>query len=83
MYPQEEFLLDPAVVRRNDTSALSIDEWTGVKKLRDEDIPDDIQPQSIQPVGGVWVRLMGAFSTGQVLSYGDCGLGWGSGKPAG
>ena len=26
---EEEFFLDPAVVRRNDTSAASIDEWTG------------------------------------------------------
>ena len=25
----ESFLLSPAVVRRNDTSAKSIDEWTG------------------------------------------------------
>ncbi len=26
---EEEFLLPPLVVRRNDTSATSIDEWTG------------------------------------------------------
>jgi hypothetical protein len=27
---EEEFLLPPLVVRENDTSASSIDEWTGV-----------------------------------------------------
>lgn len=31
---EEEFLLDPAVVRRNDTSAASINEWTGERMLR-------------------------------------------------
>ncbi len=31
---EEEFLLDPAVVRRNDTSAASINEWTGERTLR-------------------------------------------------
>lgn len=30
----KDFLLDPAIVRRNDTSALSINEWTGEKTLR-------------------------------------------------
>ena len=29
-----EFFLHPAVVRRNDTSAKSINEWTGEKTLR-------------------------------------------------
>ena len=29
-----EFYLHPAVVRRNDTSAKSINEWTGEKTLR-------------------------------------------------
>lgn len=30
----QEFLLDPAVVRRNDTSAASINEWTGERMIR-------------------------------------------------
>lgn len=30
-YKDEEFVLDPAVVRRNDTSAKSLTEWTGVQ----------------------------------------------------
>ncbi len=47
----EEFYLDPATVRRNDTSALSIDEWTGAKISDDADVPDDILPLEIRSVG--------------------------------
>ncbi|KAJ7518551.1 hypothetical protein O6H91_21G073600 [Diphasiastrum complanatum] len=48
---QEEFFLHPATVRRNDRSAQSIDEWTGEQRLRYSDIPENIEPQIIRPLG--------------------------------
>lgn len=73
----EEFMLHCAMVRRNDTSAASVNEWTGERTLRDEDIPEDIEPASINAlgnyavqitwqdgfnqVGGVWVRRLPFF----------------------
>jgi len=49
--------LDPATVRRHDTSAASINEWTGEKMLRDEDIPDDVEPTAVTPVGNYAVQI--------------------------
>ncbi len=53
----EEFFLHPAVVRRNDTSARSINEWTGERTLRDEDVADDVAPASVQPLGNYAVQI--------------------------
>ncbi|KAI7842036.1 hypothetical protein COHA_004236 [Chlorella ohadii] len=66
---QEDFLLDAAVVRRNDTSALSINEWTGEKTLRDEDIPDNIEPAGWQPVGNYAVQITWPDGFSQIASY--------------
>jgi DUF971 family protein len=52
-----EFALSPAVVRRNDTSARSINEWTGEKTLRDGDIAEDVAPASVQPLGNYAVQI--------------------------
>ena len=52
-----EFALSPAVVRRNDTSARSINEWTGEKLLRDADVAEDVQPASVQPLGNYAVQI--------------------------
>ena len=52
------FLLDPAHVRRNDTSAASINEWTGEKLNRSENISDDIQPDTIAPLGNYAVQIL-------------------------
>jgi DUF971 family protein len=65
----EEFLLNPAVVRRNDTSARSVDEWTGQRILEDKDIPDDIQPQDVQPLGNYAVQITWADGFSQVASF--------------
>lgn len=54
---QREIFLDAATVRRNDTSASSINEWTGEKMLRDEDVPDDIEPGAISPLGNYAVQI--------------------------
>ena len=90
-HDEGEFWVDPAVLRRNDTSALvsqpraigdsvtvtvavaatvapyrnspclactqSINEWTGERMLRDEDIPDDVAPEEINPLGNYAVQI--------------------------
>lgn len=66
---EEEFLLDPPVVRRNDTSAASINEWTGERTLRDGDVPDDIEPAAWQPVGNYAVQITWQDGFSQVAPY--------------
>ncbi|GAB4816276.1 hypothetical protein N2152v2_003322 [Parachlorella kessleri] len=66
---QEEFLLDPATVRRHDTSAASINEWTGEKMLRDEDIPDDVEPTSVTPVGNYAVQITWQDGFNQIAPF--------------
>ena len=53
----DEFYLDPATVRRADTSAASINEWTGERTSRDADVPEDIRPASIGPLGNYAVSF--------------------------
>ena len=52
------FLLDPATVRRNDTSAASINEWTGERLSRSDNIADDIRPDTIAPLGNYAVQIL-------------------------
>ena len=54
----EQLLLDPATVRRNDTSAKSINEWTGEKMSRDSDVPEDIKPESVAALGNYAVQIL-------------------------
>lgn len=54
---EEEFLLHPATVRRNDRSAQSVDEWTGEQKVQYGDIPEDIEPEEIRPMGNYAVSI--------------------------
>ena len=56
--PPAEFYLDPATVRRADTSAASINEWTGERMSRDADVPDDVRPASVGPLGNYAVRAV-------------------------
>jgi Mrp family chromosome partitioning ATPase len=67
--PEDEFALDPAVVRRNDTSAASINEWTGEKMLKDESIPDGIAPSTISPVGNYAAQIGWEDGFNQVAPY--------------
>lgn len=54
---EEDLFLDPAIVRRNDTSAASINEWTGEKILKDEDVPDTIEPELISALGNYAAQI--------------------------
>ncbi|GKA53363.1 hypothetical protein Tco_0746678 [Tanacetum coccineum] len=47
----EEILLNPTTVRRNDRFAQSVDEWTSEQKLMYGDILEDMEPEEIQPMG--------------------------------
>lgn len=62
------FLLDPANVRRNDTSAASIDEWTGERLSRSNGISDDIKPDTIAPLGNYAVQILWQDGFNQVRS---------------
>lgn len=64
------FLLDPAHVRRNDTSAASINEWTGEKLSRSDNVPDDIQPDTIAPLGNYAVQILWQDGFNQVWAGG-------------
>ncbi|KAF6172912.1 hypothetical protein GIB67_035466 [Kingdonia uniflora] len=66
---EEEFLLHPATVRRNDRSAQSIDEWSGEQKLQYADIPEDIEPQDIRPMGNYAVSITWPDGFSQIAPY--------------
>lgn len=42
---------DVVNLRRSCPCAVCIDEWTGKKTLKDEDVPDTVRPVSIKSVG--------------------------------
>ncbi|KAL8237043.1 hypothetical protein R6Q59_018124 [Mikania micrantha] len=65
----EEFLLHPAIVRRNDRSAQSVDEWTGEQKLQYGDIPEDIEPEEIRPMGNYAVSITWPDGFSQIAPY--------------
>ncbi|KAK6151782.1 hypothetical protein DH2020_014417 [Rehmannia glutinosa] len=65
----EEFFLHPATVRRNDRSAESVDEWTGEQKLQYTDIPEDIEPEEIRPMGNYAVSITWPDGFSQIAPY--------------
>ncbi|XP_011623370.1 fe-S cluster assembly factor HCF101, chloroplastic isoform X2 [Amborella trichopoda] len=65
----EEFLLHPAIVRRNDRSAQSVDEWTGERKLQYADVPEDIEPEDIRPMGNYAVSITWPDGFNQIAPY--------------
>ncbi|KAL4571564.1 hypothetical protein LXL04_018325 [Taraxacum kok-saghyz] len=65
----EEFLLHPATVRRNDRSAQSVDEWTGEQKLMYGDVPEDIEPEEIRPMGNYAVSITWPDGFSQIAPY--------------
>nr|XP_043631815.1 fe-S cluster assembly factor HCF101, chloroplastic isoform X1 [Erigeron canadensis]XP_043631816.1 fe-S cluster assembly factor HCF101, chloroplastic isoform X1 [Erigeron canadensis] len=65
----DEFLLHPATVRRNDRSAQSVDEWTGEQKLQFGDIPEDIEPEEIRPMGNYAVSITWPDGFSQIAPY--------------
>ena len=65
----EEFLLHPAEVRRNDTSARSVNEWTGERMLQDDDISDDVRPQEVAPLGNYAVQITWEDGFNQVAPF--------------
>ncbi|XP_065849839.1 fe-S cluster assembly factor HCF101, chloroplastic isoform X2 [Euphorbia lathyris] len=65
----DEFLLHPATVRRNDQSARSVDEWTGEQKLQYTDVPEDIEPEEIRPMGNYAVQITWPDGFNQIAPY--------------
>ncbi|KAL9324550.1 hypothetical protein ACSQ67_009407 [Phaseolus vulgaris] len=66
---KEEFFLHPATVRRNDRSAQSVDEWTGDQKLQYNDVPEDIEPEEIRPMGNYAVSITWPDGFSQIAPY--------------
>jgi len=64
---QQPFFLEAAVVRRHDTSAASINEWTG--EPRAVEVADDIGAMGVQPVGNYAVQITWEDGFNQVASY--------------
>lgn len=65
----EEFLLHPATVRRNDRSAQSIDEWTGEQRLKSSDVPENIEPELVRPMGNYAVSISWPDGFNQVAPF--------------
>lgn len=65
----DEFLLHPATLRRNDRSAKSVDEWTGEQKLEYGDVPEDIEPADIRPMGNYAVSITWPDGFSQIAPY--------------
>lgn len=59
--------LEPAEVRRNDTSAASINEWTG-ERLNAEFAPD-VQPQAVNALGNYAAQILWEDGFNQVAPY--------------
>ena len=65
----DEFLLEPAMVRRNDTSARSVNEWTGERIDPGAGVPDDIEPNEIAPLGNYAVQISWEDGFNQVAPF--------------
>ena len=46
-----------------------MNEWTGERTLRDEDIPDDVLPADIQPLGNYAVQITWQDGFNQVAPF--------------
>jgi hypothetical protein len=67
----KDYWLEPIVVRRNDTSATSIDEWTGERLNRHEGVSMSIKPAAIQRVGNYAVSILWEDGFNQVSCRGS------------
>jgi hypothetical protein len=65
----EEFLLHPATVRRNDTSARSVNEWTGERTLRNEDVAEGVLPAEVSPLGNYAIQITWQDGFNQVAPF--------------
>ncbi|MEW5302528.1 MAG: hypothetical protein WDW36_005305 [Sanguina aurantia] len=63
------FMLLPALLRRRDTSATSVNEWTGLRQVLDGDISETIQPMTISPLGNYAVQITWEDGFNQVASF--------------
>jgi hypothetical protein len=54
--PEEPFFLEAALVRRNDTSARSINEWTG-EALGAAEVSEGIKPMGVAPMGNYAAQI--------------------------
>lgn len=62
------FWLDHVTVRQHDSSAVSINEWTG-ERLGVSDVSADIQPQGVVPLGNYAVQITWEDGFNQVAPF--------------
>ncbi len=65
----ERVELAPRKVRLACACAVCINEMTGEKVLRDEDVPEDVQPQSIEPMGNYAVAVQWSDEHSSIYPY--------------
>jgi Mrp family chromosome partitioning ATPase/DUF971 family protein len=63
----DEFLVPGPVLRRNDTSATSVNEWTGQRIVAE--VPPGVKPLSINPLGNYAVQISWDDGFNQVASF--------------
>ena len=65
---RDAFCVRPAAVRRADTSAAAIDEWTG-ERLAPANVSEEIKPLGIAPVGNYAVQITWDDGFNQVAPF--------------
>lgn len=73
--PQEPFFLEAGLVRANDTSARSINEWTG-EALGAGEVPAGIKPIGVAPMGNYAVQIQWEDGFSQVGMWVCCRVWW-------
>ncbi len=56
-------------------SAASINEWTGERTLRDADVPEDVRPAGVQPLGNYAVQITWQDGFNQARAWSGPGQG--------
>ena len=64
-----EFFLDPAVVRENDTSAKSIEEWTGSAVVDADAFNEQVVPESLGTLGNYAMQISWSDGFNQVAPF--------------
>lgn len=62
-------LIEPQVLRKSCRCAACVDEKTGNKVLRDEDVPSDIVPTKVEPMGNYAVSIAWSDGHGSIYPF--------------
>ena len=65
----DERVISPAVLRRHCRCAQCVSEMTGKKVLRDEDIPENIAPEEVSPMGNYAITVSWSDGHSSIYPY--------------